>query len=122
MVFNFRPEVDSDSDELPPTYTWLIRFSSAPPFDQMQQGVTTALFEGKWGSGAWNKLKEDEREYQRSAYVDGDAEMEVIDEEDEEQPTPEEEEEESEDEDEGEVESGESPAFVSRRKAVMHID
>jgi hypothetical protein len=107
MVFNFRPE--ADGDDFSPIYTWLIRFSELALFDTMQHTVTTALFEGKWGTGTWNKLKEDEREYQRGAYVDReDAEMYGIPEEgqDEEEEVAEEQEEEDEDEDEGEVESG----------------
>lgn len=79
MVFNFSQGAVSE-DEHAPVYTWLMRFAAESTFDKMQHAVATALFEGKWGAGAWNKLKEDERDYQRSAYVE-DTEMYGIDEE-----------------------------------------
>ncbi|KAK4049731.1 Vacuolar import and degradation protein 27 [Microbotryomycetes sp. JL221] len=115
MVFNFRPE-SSDADPSPATYTWLLRFTDRAAFDRTQQAVTTALFEGKWGVGAWNKLKEDEQEYQRNAYLD-DAEMEDAQEVLDEQPE-EEEEEDDDDQDEGDVESDEDerPKFNAAGK------
>lgn len=108
MVFNFSPEPEAEGEQ-PHVYTWLIRFAVESTFDKMQHAVATALFEGKWGVGAWNKLKEDEMEYQRSAYVE-DAEMQDIPEEEddpEEGVEGEEEEESEEEEEEEEIESGE---------------
>ncbi|KAM0791670.1 hypothetical protein ACM66B_000470 [Microbotryomycetes sp. NB124-2] len=101
MVFNFRPEA-TETEPDPATYTWLLRFSDRSVFERMQQAVTTALFEGKWGVGAWNKLKEDEQEYQRSAYLE-DADME-----DAQQAVEEEQAEEDEDEDDDEEEVDEA--------------
>lgn len=89
-------------------YTWLIRFKDHETFDAMQHAVTSALFESKHGRGAWGKLKDDEREYARSAFVE-DAEMEdQLAEELEE----EEDDEEDEEEDEGAVESGKTSIWA----------
>lgn len=117
MVFNFSTGAGTD-EEPAHVYTWLLRFATESVFDKMQHTVATALFEGKWGAGAWNKLKEDEREYQRSAYVE-DAEMYGIDEQDEEavEAAQAEEEAEIEEQEESEeeevVESGESCCSVT---------
>ncbi|SGY66823.1 BQ5605_C004g02710 [Microbotryum silenes-dioicae] len=76
MVFNYRsePEDGLGEGESSQVYTWLVRFPTSKPFEIIQQAVTTALFEDKFGSGTWQKLKEDEQAYQRRAYID-DAEM-----------------------------------------------
>lgn len=55
MVFNFRSDESPDAPSM--TYTWLIRFTEQVNFDKMQEAVSTALFEGKWGAGSWKKLK-----------------------------------------------------------------
>lgn len=109
MVFNFRPESNPDdavtATAPPQVYTWLIRFPTRAAFDAMQHAVTSALFEGKWGAGAWNKLKDDEREYANKAWIE-DAEMEdqFVEEEDEE------EEDGEDDEDEEDAAAGQSRA------------
>jgi len=69
MVFNF------SSDDNSETFTWLLRLPDENSFSALQSQVSAALFEDKWGSGSWNKLKEDEREYSRKAYLEEDAEM-----------------------------------------------
>ncbi|SCV72685.1 BQ2448_4222 [Microbotryum intermedium] len=74
MVFNYRSEPEDASNEPSQVYTWLVRFPTNKPFEIIQQAVTTALFEDKFGSGTWQKLKEDEQAYQRRAYID-DVEM-----------------------------------------------
>lgn len=106
MVFNFRyDETDSGDDSAGQTFTWLIRFTEQVSFDKMQEGVSTALFEGKWGAGSWKKLKEDERDYQKTAYIE-DAEMYNIPEDVPEEDVVEEEEEEDETDEENDSGSG----------------
>ncbi len=102
MVFNFSLEEGGE------VYTWLIRFKDEDLFNKMQEGISTALFEDKWGKGAWKKLKEDERDYQKTAYIE-DAEMYGIEEEnaEEQDEEPAQEEEDDEDEDSGEEQSDE---------------
>ncbi|GAA5865793.1 hypothetical protein JCM3774_003096 [Rhodotorula dairenensis] len=99
MVFNYTaPAVDAQS--APETYTWLLRLPDDEAFSSLQAAVSAALFEDKWGAGSWNKMKDDDREYARKAWLEEDAEMwdaeepEVVDEEDEEDEEEEEEEEE----------------------------
>ncbi|BGP22446.1 vacuolar import and degradation protein [Rhodotorula toruloides] len=78
MVFNYTaPPADSDSDSQsqPVTYTWLLRLSTDEAFSALQASVSAALFEDKWGAGSWGKLKEDDREYARKAWLEEDAEM-----------------------------------------------
>ncbi|GAA5951255.1 hypothetical protein JCM3765_002424 [Sporobolomyces pararoseus] len=72
MVFNFSADTPEGSVE---TYTWLLRLPDENGFSKLQSEVSAALFEDKWGQGSWNKLKEDEREYSRKAYLEEDAEM-----------------------------------------------
>jgi len=79
MVFNF------SSDDNSETFTWLLRLPDENSFSSLQSQVSAALFEDKWGTGSWNKLKEDEREYSRKAYLEEDAEMWDDNEEDEEE-------------------------------------
>jgi len=103
MVFNFSLEAGGE------VYTWLIRFKDEDTFNRMQEGISTALFEDKWGKGAWKKLKEDERDYQKTAYIE-DAEMYGIEEEgqdERDEAQPEVDDEEEDDEDEGEEQSDE---------------
>ena len=62
MVFNFRYDAPvaagaTEEAETGQTFTWLIRFLEQGSFDRMQEGVSTALFERKWGAGSWKKLK-----------------------------------------------------------------
>lgn len=62
MVFNFRYDApvaagSTEEAETGQTFTWLIRFLEQGSFDKMQEGISTALFEGKWGAGSWKKLK-----------------------------------------------------------------
>ncbi|GAA5937065.1 Vid27p [Sporobolomyces koalae] len=80
MVFNFSadsPATEDDQTETTSseTFTWLLRLPDENGFSQLQSKVSEALFEDKWGSGSWNKLKDDEREYSRKAYLEEDAEM-----------------------------------------------
>lgn len=56
MVFNFKYDTSS-AEAGGQTYTWLVRFTEQVNFDKMQEGISTALFEGKWGKGSWKKLK-----------------------------------------------------------------
>ncbi|GAA5853820.1 hypothetical protein JCM5353_002297 [Sporobolomyces roseus] len=99
MVFNF------SSDDNSETFTWLLRLPDENSFSALQSQVSAALFEDKWGSGSWNKLKEDEREYSRKAYLEEDAEMwDDNEEEEEEEVAVAEEEEESEESEEEEEE------------------
>lgn len=72
MVFNFSADTSDGSVE---TYTWLLRLPDENGFSRLQSEVSAALFEDKWGQGSWNKLKEDEREYSRKAYLEEDADM-----------------------------------------------
>ncbi|KWU45689.1 VID27-domain-containing protein, partial [Rhodotorula sp. JG-1b] len=95
MVFNYTaPAVDEHSS--PETYTWLLRLADDEAFAALQAAVSAALFEDKWGAGSWNKMKEDDREYARKAWLEEDAEM--WDAEEPEQPEEEEDEEEDEEE------------------------
>jgi hypothetical protein len=102
MVFNFSADTDTEEGKGSETFTWLLRLPEEDSFGKLQSKVSAALFEDKWGTGSWNKLKEDEREYSRKAYLEEDAEMwdGAEDEEDELEEVPEEEEEESEEEEE----------------------
>lgn len=98
MVFNYTaPAVDEHSS--PETYTWLLRLADDEAFAALQAAVSAALFEDKWGAGSWNKMKDDDREYARKAWLEEDTEM--WDAEEAEQP---EEEEEEDDEEEQEDE------------------
>lgn len=98
MVFNYAaPAVDEHSS--PETYTWLLRLADDEAFAALQAAVSAALFEDKWGAGSWNKMKDDDREYARKAWLEEDTEM--WDAEEAEQP---EEEEEEDDEEEQEDE------------------
>ncbi|GAA6018871.1 hypothetical protein JCM11491_001707 [Sporobolomyces phaffii] len=73
MVFNFSS--DGEDGTAIETFTWLLRLPDEGQFSKLQAEVSAALFEDKWGQGSWNKLKEDEREYSRKAYLEEDAEM-----------------------------------------------
>lgn len=74
MVFNYTaPAVDEVS--APETYTWLLRLSDEEAFTALQAAVSAALFEDKWGAGSWNKMKDDDREYARKAWLEEDVEM-----------------------------------------------
>ncbi|BGO98180.1 Vacuolar import and degradation protein 27 [Rhodotorula toruloides] len=76
MVFNYTaPPSSDDSQSQPITYTWLLRLSTDEAFAALQASVSAALFEDKWGAGSWGKLKEDDREYARKAWLEEDAEM-----------------------------------------------
>lgn len=57
MVFNFKYDTSDSVEGGGQTYTWLVRFTEQVNFDKMQEGISTALFEGKWGKGSWKKLK-----------------------------------------------------------------
>ncbi|GAA5909052.1 hypothetical protein JCM5296_000602 [Sporobolomyces johnsonii] len=72
MVFNFSSDAADGASE---TFTWLLKLPNPEAFAALQAAVSAALFEDKWGAGSWNKLKEDEREYSRKAYLEEDAEM-----------------------------------------------
>jgi len=124
MVFNFSADKEDGTSD---TFTWLLRLPDENGFSNLQSEVSAALFEDKWGQGSWNKLKEDEREYSRKAYLEEDAEMwdDSQEDEEEEYETPtgvEEEEEESEEEEEEEPvaqrhsdqESDSGKVFLSR--------
>ncbi|KAK4698617.1 hypothetical protein P7C70_g7656, partial [Phenoliferia sp. Uapishka_3] len=74
VVFNFRPDVEEGEDEFAMTFTWLVKFEDEESFGAVQQGVSEATYELKWGMGSWKKLKEDDKEYQRTAYIE-DSEM-----------------------------------------------
>lgn len=116
MVFNFRyDEVSSGEDEsVGQTFTWLIRFTEQSSFDKMQVGVSTALFEGKWGAGSWKKLKEDERDYQKTAYIEDSEMYSIPEDEPEEEQVEEEEEEEEETDEENDSEEDERPSFAPK--------
>ncbi|GAA5944036.1 hypothetical protein JCM3775_006819 [Rhodotorula graminis] len=81
MVFNYTapaPASTADSSAAggaPETFTWLLRLSDDAAFVALQQAVSAALFEDKHGAGAWNRMKADEREYARQAWLEEDAEM-----------------------------------------------
>lgn len=109
MVFNF------SLDEGGEVYTWLIRFKEENSFNQIQEGISTALFEDKWGKGAWNKLKSDERDYQKTAYIE-DAEMYGIEEEGQDEQE-EEEQDQGQEDDEEEEDSGEEQSDEDERES-----
>ncbi|GAA6039632.1 hypothetical protein JCM8097_002227 [Rhodosporidiobolus ruineniae] len=76
MVFNYSADVPHpDGGETQQTFTWLLRLASEELFSELQAAVSAALFEDKWGSGSWGKLKEEERSYARKAWLEEDAEM-----------------------------------------------
>ncbi|GAA5863919.1 hypothetical protein JCM8547_005280 [Rhodosporidiobolus lusitaniae] len=122
MVFNYTVEVSPDEggaeedveegdNPTQRTFTWLLRLSEEKTFAQLQAAVSQALFEDKWGAGSWSKLKEEEREYSRKAWLEEDEEMwdaegEKGEEEEEEEES--EEEEEQEQEESGDSESDDS--------------
>lgn len=89
MVFNYTapaPAPSSPADSAtagsgssaaaaPETFTWLLRLADDAAFIALQQAVSAALFEDKHGAGAWARMKADEREYARKAWLEEDAEM-----------------------------------------------
>ncbi|GAA5914153.1 hypothetical protein JCM8208_003921 [Rhodotorula glutinis] len=84
MVFNYTAPAPApasaaadsgDAGAAPETFTWLLRLSDDGAFVALQQAVSAALFEDKHGAGAWNRMKADEREYARKAWLEEDAEM-----------------------------------------------
>ncbi|GAA6020127.1 hypothetical protein JCM10207_006265 [Rhodosporidiobolus poonsookiae] len=75
MVFNYAVEGDADAGQPAQTFTWLLRLPDDDAFAALQAAVSAALFEDKWGAGSWKKLKEDERDYARKAWLEEDAEM-----------------------------------------------
>lgn len=66
MTFNYTYDRGDGSARL--TYTWLLRFPGQQEFEQAREAFTSALFEQNFGKGAWSKLKDDERRYNREAY------------------------------------------------------
>jgi hypothetical protein len=99
MVFNYTaPAVDEHSSS--ETYTWLLRLADEEAFAALQAAVSAALFEDKWGAGSWNKMKDDDREYARKAWLEEDAEMWDAEESDQLEEEEEEEEDEEDEEDE----------------------
>ena len=130
MVFNYTaPAVDEHSSS--ETYTWLLRLADEEAFAALQAAVSAALFEDKWGAGSWNKMKEDDREYARKAWLEEDAEMwdaeepEQFEEEDEEEEEEEEEEDEEEEEHEpapeSDDEAGTGELFPSLTLTLEHV-
>ncbi|GAA5979440.1 hypothetical protein JCM10908_002924 [Rhodotorula pacifica] len=101
MVFNYTAPA-ADEHSAPETYTWLLRLADEEAFASLQAAVSAALFEDKWGAGSWNKMKDDDREYARKAWLEEDAEMWDVEEEAEELEDGEEEEDEEEEEEEEE--------------------
>lgn len=103
MVFNYTAPPEPDSQQQPGwTYTWLLRLPTDEAFGALQASVSAALFEDKWGAGSWSKLKEDDREYARKAWLEEDAEMWDANEEDEQAEEAEDDEDEESEEDEPE--------------------
>ncbi|GAA5825080.1 hypothetical protein JCM3770_004730 [Rhodotorula araucariae] len=140
MVFNYTapPIADNEGGPAAPaeTFTWLLRLEGDEAFARLQEAVSAALFEDKHGAGAWRKMKDEERDYARKAWLEEDEEMwdveapEAEDEEEEEQGEEEESEEEpaapaSEDEDEDSDDDRRAPstarAFSSRQPKQLSI-
>lgn len=109
MVFNYvAPAAAGAASEAGEVYTWLLRLASDDEFAALQQAVSAALFEDKHGAGAWNRMKDDERDYARRAWLEEDVEMwDVEEEEEEEREDAREEEERRERDEEGEEDSEE---------------
>lgn len=108
MVFNYvAPAAAGAASEAGEVYTWLLRLASDDEFAALQQAVSAALFEDKHGAGAWNRMKDDERDYARRAWLEEDAEMWDVEEEEEEREDAREEEERRERDEEGEEDSEE---------------
>lgn len=102
MVFNYTAPA-ADESSAPETYTWLLRLPDEDGFTALQAAVSAALFEDKWGAGSWNKMKDDDREYARKAWLEEDVEMwDVPEEEEEEDAEAEDDDEEDESDDEDE--------------------
>lgn len=75
MVFNYSTTSPPEEGGETQTFTWLLRLADVDAFERLQVAVSAALFEDKHGMGSWGKLKEDEREYGRKAWLEEDVEM-----------------------------------------------
>ncbi|BGP37527.1 Vacuolar import and degradation protein 27 [Rhodotorula kratochvilovae] len=101
MVFNYTAPPAAEDGAPGETFTWLLRLEADEAFARLQEAVSAALFEDKHGAGAWRKMKDEEREYARKAWLEEDEEMWDAEAREDEAP---------EEEDEEEEESEEEPA------------
>ncbi|KAM0751534.1 VID27-domain-containing protein [Meredithblackwellia eburnea MCA 4105] len=118
-------EGEHREEDFSKVWTWCVKFESLDDFSAFQLGVSEALYELKWGPGSWKKLKEDEKDYQKTAYIEDQEMYDIPENEHQEQEVPEEdesEEEESEEEEDSEDERDRGSKQKNSNLAVGYKD